>query len=65
MSCDNGQFAITVSDNGKGIINQQSDGSGNGIKNMKQRIQKLNGNFFIKNEEGLTLTFEIPFQQTT
>jgi len=63
MSWSSGRFIITITDNGKGIADEQSDGSGNGMKNMKQRIQKLNGNFFIKKEEGLTLTFEIPFQQ--
>jgi len=62
MDCNNGQFIIIVADNGKGIDEKQNDNSGNGMKNMRQRIEKLNGKFFIKSQEGLTLTFEIPIQ---
>lgn len=63
MDCNDGQFVIAVSDNGKGITSENNDASGNGMKNMRLRVQQLNGKFFIKNQGGLTLTFEIPLQQ--
>ncbi len=56
----NTKLAITIIDNGKGMTAEQNRDDGNGMKNMRQRVQKLNGKFFIKNQEGLTLTVEIP-----
>jgi signal transduction histidine kinase len=54
---------ISVSDNGKGIKAGESHETGNGLKNMQQRMQNLNGKFFVKNHNGLTLVFEIPYKQ--
>jgi ligand-binding sensor domain-containing protein/two-component sensor histidine kinase len=56
----NSKLVITISDNGKGIAAEQNKDDGNGMKNMRLRVQKLNGKFFIKTQEGLTLTVEIP-----
>lgn len=53
---------IIISDNGKGMNN--GSGTGNGMKNMEQRMKQLGGDFFIKNEDGLTITFQIPFKTT-
>ncbi len=63
ISCD-GKLVIIVADNGNGIGGEQIKNDGNGMKNMHQRIQKLNGKMFINNHEGFTLTFEIPLQQS-
>jgi signal transduction histidine kinase len=60
ITCDD-RLHIVVADNGKGIHGQQND-SGNGLKNIRQRMQQVGGDFFIKNKEGLTLIFEIPLQ---
>ena len=54
---------ISVSDNGKGIHSGESSDMGNGLKNMRQRMQNLNGKFFLQNNNGLTLIFEIPYKQ--
>ena len=54
---------ISVSDNGKGIQAGDSNDMGNGLKNMQQRMQNLNGKFFLQNNNGLTLLFEIPYKQ--
>jgi ligand-binding sensor domain-containing protein/signal transduction histidine kinase len=61
ITCDH-KLRIVVSDNGKGLGTDENNDDGNGVKNMRQRIQQLNGDFFIKNKEGLTLTFEIPLK---
>ena len=58
----NGVLKILVSDNGKGIHTDESNDSGNGLKNMQQRMHHLNGKFLMQNSEGLTLIFEIPFK---
>lgn len=62
MAC-NDKLVITVSDNGKGMANAHSH-SGNGMKNMRQRMEKLGGKLFIIDKTGLTLTFEIPLKPT-
>lgn len=62
ISFPDNSLQISISDNGKGLDINEPNTAGNGMKNMKQRIQKLNGNIFIDNKEGLTLTFEIPIQ---
>ncbi|MFI5133254.1 MAG: two-component regulator propeller domain-containing protein [Chitinophagales bacterium] len=59
ITCDD-KMVITLSDNGRGIVAEKDNDTGNGMKNMRRRIQQLNGKFFIKNDKGLTLTFEIP-----
>jgi signal transduction histidine kinase/ligand-binding sensor domain-containing protein len=61
IACDE-QLIISVSDNGKGIHIDENMNTGNGLKNMKHRVQQLNGKLFIENHEGFTLTFEIPFK---
>jgi len=57
-------LTIKITDNGKGFHPDESDDTGNGLKNMERRMQRLNGTFFIVNHEGLTLTFKIPFKET-
>jgi signal transduction histidine kinase len=61
IACDK-QLIISVSDNGKGMHVDENINIGNGLKNMKSRIHQLNGKIFIQNNEGFTLTFEIPYK---
>lgn len=57
------QLTITIADNGRGIVDTQIDAAGNGMKNMRKRIEKLKGKLSIQNKEGLTLIFEIPIKE--
>ena len=34
------QLTITIADNGRGIVDTQIDAAGNGMKNMRKRIEK-------------------------
>lgn len=63
LTCDK-DLMIIISDNGQGMNIEKKSNTGNGMKNMRQRIRQLNGNFFIKNDKGLTLIFEIPLPET-
>ena len=54
---------ISVSDNGKGIHADENSDLGNGLKNMRNRMQNLNGKLLLENNNGLTLIFEIPYKQ--
>jgi ligand-binding sensor domain-containing protein/signal transduction histidine kinase len=56
----NSKLVITIADNGKGIDLQNNNFSGNGLKNMRRRIEQLKGKFYINNTKGTLLTFEIP-----
>jgi|GEM_PF-1176407 len=62
VNCSDQQLGIIISDNGKGMTGDQTNNVGNGMKNMRNRVENLNGKLSIKNGEGLTLTFEIPLQ---
>jgi signal transduction histidine kinase len=61
ISC-NENLVISVADNGRGAGAAVDDHTGNGMKNMRQRIEQSGGQFFIKKEKGLTLTFSIPLK---
>jgi signal transduction histidine kinase len=54
------KLIIKVSDNGKGMNTGESSNTGNGLKNMKNRMEQLGGKFSVENKDGLTLIFEIP-----
>jgi len=54
------KITILIADNGMGLGKNEKKDTGNGMKNMQHRIHQLNGKIFIKNENGLILTFEIP-----
>ncbi len=56
-------LAITISDNGKGLMNGVID-QGNGLNNMRNRMAQLQGKFTSINNNGLTIIFEIPLKQT-
>jgi len=60
----NKQLIITIADNGKGFHLDENAYAGNGLRNMKQRIDNLEGKLLIKNQEGSTLIFEIPIKNT-
>ncbi len=58
IDCED-KLVIKVSDNGKGMNTGESRNSGNGLKNMKKRMQEIDGKFSVENKDGLTLIFEI------
>ncbi len=61
VSCDD-KLKFVVADNGKGMDTAINNETGNGMKNMRKRIQQLNGILFIESNNGLKLTFEIPLK---
>jgi signal transduction histidine kinase/ligand-binding sensor domain-containing protein len=64
IACDK-QLVISISDNGKGFHLDENAYTGNGLKNMKHRIDDLNGKFYLKNNEGSTLVFEVPIKHVS
>jgi two-component system sensor histidine kinase UhpB len=62
VSLDAATLKIAVSDNGKGFdVPEQKEG--NGVKNMKNRVGSVGGNFNIKSGPGgTTIEIEVPFK---
>lgn len=59
-------LCITVHDNGKGFsFDMMHTATGNGLRNMQQRVKDLNGSFEIKNSPGTTLIFLLPVFNST
>jgi signal transduction histidine kinase len=52
---------IQIADNGKGLKEDEIISFGNGLKNMRKRMEQVNGKFIVKNNNGLIVIFEIPF----
>ncbi|MFO0448869.1 MAG: sensor histidine kinase, partial [Pseudomonadota bacterium] len=54
------RMVITIADNGKGFDMENNHFSGNGLRNMRRRMEQLKGNFNVNNTKGTLLTLEIP-----
>ncbi len=61
ISCED-NLIIKVLDNGKGMNILENNNAGNGLKNMKNRMEQIGGHFSVENKNGLTLIFEIPLK---
>ncbi|NOU48007.1 MAG: HAMP domain-containing protein [Bacteroidales bacterium] len=56
---------LVIADNGKGFDPAKNDANGNGIMNMKERVQLLKGECRVNasKKKGTEIIFEIPFNQ--
>jgi signal transduction histidine kinase len=53
------QLTIEITDNGIGIDPDKLKRFGNGLNNMKKRIESMDGRFFVENSNGTALRFLI------
>jgi signal transduction histidine kinase len=61
ISTKDNSLIIRVSDNGVGINTEQLRRFGNGLSNMRRRMESIGGSFLIEsNKEQCTVTFEAP-----
>ncbi len=65
VQCTNTALNITIIDDGKGINTESINPFSNGLKNMKERIEKMNGVIHITNAHGTTVSFTIPLHILT
>ncbi len=65
FSFGDNMLKLVIADNGKGFDPANNDANGNGIMNMKERIQLLKGECNVNSikEKGTEIVFEIPFDQ--
>jgi signal transduction histidine kinase len=59
------EIIFTIKDNGKGFNNQDILPFKNGIRNMKERIEHVNGEMEISGKNGTTITIKIPINGNT
>jgi signal transduction histidine kinase len=57
---------IIISDNGTGMpekfTHQTINGGGNGVNNIRKRVDMLQASIMFKNEKGLTVVFDMPLK---
>ena len=60
----NEKLIVMIQDNGTGfsLVNVDQRSGGNGLKNMKKRIESIGGRFILLNGEGVTIRMEVPIQ---
>jgi len=58
-----GRFQIVIEDNGRGFTPDSLSGRGNGVRNMRERVELVGGQMKLASEpgKGCVLTFELPF----
>lgn len=62
LRADKEKIELNITDNGKGINNENQNGFGNGIKNMNKRAESMNAQFKVEsvNEGGTAVHLLIP-----
>ncbi len=61
IACGDGSVNIKIHDNGVGVDLANISMFGNGLGNMKARIENVGGTFTIKNEEGTVIDINFPY----
>jgi signal transduction histidine kinase/ligand-binding sensor domain-containing protein len=58
-------LGLTIQDNGRSFDAAAVNGSGNGLRNMRQRTEELGGSFQVENnpEGGTRISLSVPFSQ--
>ena len=52
LGVTDGRMTITITDNGRGFLPGQARAKGDGLENMKQRLEQIGGRFVLESEPG-------------
>lgn len=64
LKTGNEKLVIGVADNGKGLDLKKIKSNGNGLRNMKQRIETIGGVFSLTSEgQGTKISIEVPYNK--
>ncbi len=55
------KLELLINDDGKGFSESENISSGNGLINMKKRVEELNGSIGFKNGNGTSIIIHLPF----
>ncbi len=61
IQADNNKLTILIEDDGKGINEDKKSAFGNGLRNMKQRIEDIGGTFNMYQTKGMVVSIEYNF----
>jgi signal transduction histidine kinase len=61
IQTDNNKLTIMIEDDGKGINESKKSAFGNGLRNMKQRIEDIGGTFSMYQTKGMVVSIEYNF----
>ncbi|HYE53596.1 MAG TPA: ATP-binding protein, partial [Chitinophagaceae bacterium] len=56
------RLTVIIKDNGKGLaaVSADNGAGGNGLRNMRRRIESVGGHFDIISENGVSVTLQVP-----
>lgn len=60
FSVNGGELTVMVRDNGRGIPEEAKNDLGNGLRNMRQRMESVGGSFDMENHQGTKITLKVP-----
>ncbi len=60
FTLNEGELSVVVRDNGRGIPEEAKNDLGNGLHNMRQRMESVGGSFNIENHQGTKITLKVP-----
>ena len=59
LAVTEGGVTITIADNGRGFVIDQTRGKGNGLDNMRQRLEQIGGRLVLESEPGRGTTIRL------
>lgn len=65
LSCDEGRLRLKIEDNGKGLSQKTKQDGGNGLANLRDRIERLGGALWMESNDGqgTCLEFVLPLHR--
>ncbi|MCC7158123.1 MAG: tetratricopeptide repeat protein [Bacteroidia bacterium] len=60
VTCTGQTFGVEITDDGKGIKEENKHLSGNGLRNMQHRIESIGGTFVLTSNNGVTISISVP-----
>jgi signal transduction histidine kinase len=66
LRADNGELLLVIADDGKGFATAQTNGTRNGLTNMRSRVEELGGTFTLRSAaaQGTTVEVRVPLHKS-
>jgi signal transduction histidine kinase len=60
----NDELTVVIKDNGAGFSTHEHNTGGNGLRNMRRRIESIGGQFAVLNGQGVTIKMQVPLERS-